>query len=332
MTPAGRLLRDEILSQGPVPFRRFMEIALYHPEFGYYRRRRDPFGAGGDYYTASQLQPVYGELVAERIRQLHRHLGSPADFCIVELGPGRGEMAAAFSGFRYYPVEAAGGEWPESFAGVVFCNEFFDALPVEVAVRRGGGFRNMLVGFEQERFVWVEGPPVSTEQAEYLGRYAAAAEEGAWVEINLEALRWVRRIASRLRCGFVFAVDYGYTAKEIIRYPRGTLMSYRRHVACEDVLADPGEQDITAHICFTALEDCARECGFQTLRFESLARTLSEAGEPDGFAAALRGATPAEQLRRRLLLKQLLFGMGEIFRTLILERRSGAGVVDAGGQ
>jgi len=307
-----------------VPFRRFMEIALYHPEFGYYRRRRDPFGASGDYYTAAQLQPVYGELVAERIRQLHRQLGSPEDFCIVELGAGRGEMAAAFSGFRYYPVEAGGGEWPERFQGIVFGNEFFDALPVDVAVRRGDGFRSMLVGFEPERFVWVEGPPVPPEQAEYLGRYAAAVEEGAWVEINMEALRWVRRIARRLIRGFLFAVDYGYTAKEIIRYPRGTLMSYRRHLASENVLADPGEQDITAHVCFTALGDCARECGFETLRFESLARTLSDAGEPDGFASVLKGATPAEQLRRRLLLKQLLFGMGEIFRTLILELRSNA--------
>ena len=68
MTPLGVLIRDEILRGGPMPFRRFMELALYHPEYGYYRRARDPFGKEGDFYTAEQVQPVFGVLVAARIR------------------------------------------------------------------------------------------------------------------------------------------------------------------------------------------------------------------------------------------------------------------------
>ena len=132
MTPLAELLRDEIRRGGPVSFRRFMDAALYHPEFGYYRRPRDPFGKHGDFFTASQLQPVFGVLVAARIRQLHEEDGAPENFTVVELGAGRGEMAAALSAWKYAAVESGEGALPERFRGVVFSNEFFDALPVEV--------------------------------------------------------------------------------------------------------------------------------------------------------------------------------------------------------
>ncbi|HSV91601.1 MAG TPA: class I SAM-dependent methyltransferase, partial [Desulfobacterales bacterium] len=262
------------------------------------------------------IQPVFGILIAARVRQLYEEDGRPADFTVVELGAGRGEMAEAFSGFRYSPVEI-GGEWPERFTGAVFSNEFFDALPVDVAVRRREEFRDMLVGWREGRFEWVEGPPVAGEQAEYLARYGAALEDGAWIEVGLDALRWMDRISARLERGWVFTIDYGYTARELLRFPRGTLMSYRRHTAREDVLADPGERDITAHVPFTALEDRGALAGLRTVRFENLARTLLDAGEPDGFEAALGSASPRDQLRRRLQLKTLLVGMGETFRALI---------------
>src|SRR6185436_11838029 len=102
------LLRDRIAREGPIPFREFMETALYHPEHGYYRRARDPFGRSGDFYTAEQLQPVFGILIAARIREMFVEMGSPADFTVVELGAGRGEMAEALGEWRYIPVESGG--------------------------------------------------------------------------------------------------------------------------------------------------------------------------------------------------------------------------------
>src|ERR1700755_1284360 len=105
MTPAGELLAAEILHRGPIPFHRFMEAALYHPEHGYYRRARDPFGKHGDFFTAEQLQPVFGILIAQRIRQLARAMGDPPDFAVVEPGAGRGEMAEAFRDWRYIPID-----------------------------------------------------------------------------------------------------------------------------------------------------------------------------------------------------------------------------------
>jgi len=320
MTPLAELIREEIRRAGPIPFRRYMELALYHPEHGYYRRARDPFGKSGDFYTAEQVQPVFGILIAAYFRRLYEEMDRPAGFRIVELGAGRAEMARELSAFDYTPVDVDRGELPEKFTGAVFANEFFDALPVEAVVQRGGRLLRMLVGWSGERFEWIEGEPAAPAIQSYVDAYIAPLEEGALIEANVEGLGWIERIAARLERGFVLAIDYGYTTRESIRFPRGTLMSYRRHTAAEDVLADPGECDITAHVCFTALERHAARCGFETVRFESLARTLLDAGEADQFAAALAATNGAETVRRRLQLKTLLFGMGETFRALLLRK------------
>jgi SAM-dependent MidA family methyltransferase len=323
MTPAASILREEIARLGPIPLHRFMQVALYHPECGYYRRARDPFGKEGDYFTAEQIQPVFGILIAARIRQLREEMGNPPDFAVVELGAGRAEMAGAFADFRYFPLDVASGELPAKFSGVVFSNEFFDALPVDTAVRRGDTFREMRIDWREDRFEWVEGPPLSGESADYAERYLASVEDGSWVEIDLEALRWMERIAASLDRGYVFTIDYGYTTRELARHPRGSLMSYRRHAASEDILADPGDRDITAHVPFTALQDHGARLGLETVRFERLARTLVEAGEPDSFAAALAPDAAASALQRSLQLKTLLFGMGETFRTLLQRKTCG---------
>jgi SAM-dependent MidA family methyltransferase len=316
VSPLAEILRDQIRREGPISFRRFMEAALYDPVHGYYRRAHDPFGKHGDFYTAEQLQPVFGILMAARIRQLHTEMGAPVEFTVVELGAGRGEMADAFAEWRYVPVDIAEGSLPERFRGVVFCNEFFDALPVEVVGYGGGCFRELRVGWN-ERFVWTEAGAAREELADYVRRYFPPPREGAQYEVNLEALQWMERIARALEAGFVLSIDYGYTRAESVRFPRGTLMSYRRHRADEDALDDPGGKDITAHVCFTALQEHGARLGLATVRFETLAQTLLAAGEADQFGSALAASTGAEELQRRLQLKNLLFGMGETFRTLI---------------
>jgi SAM-dependent MidA family methyltransferase len=297
-----------------------MDAALYHPEHGYYRRRRDPFGILGDFFTAEQVQPVFGILIAARIRQLYEQMGRPVDFTIVELGAGRREMAEPFSEWRYIPIDVDGGEMPEPFCGVVFANEFLDALPVHAAIYEHGAFRERLVTVRDDRFEWITGEPCSSDVECYLKSYYRAPEEGLLFEANLDAVRWTERISRSLESGFVLTIDYGLTRRESIRFPAGTLMSYRRHTAREDVLADPGERDITAHVNFTALEECGARAGLRTARFETLAQLLLAAGEPDQFAAAIGAGSDAEQLRRRMQLKTLLFGMGETFRVLLQEK------------
>jgi SAM-dependent MidA family methyltransferase len=317
VSPLTEILRDQIRRDGPLSFRHFMEAALYHAVHGYYRRAHDPFGKHGDFYTAEQIQPVFGILIAARIRSLYHAMGAPPDFTVVELGAGRREMAEAFSEWRYIPVDlSAETAMPERFRGVVFANEFYDALPVEQVTFRDGAFRELRVAWD-DRFVWTPGPSVREEVADYLLRYFPPPTDGALFEVNLDALAWIERIARSLETGFAFTIDYGYTRAESIRFPRGSLMSYRRHHADEDVLEDPGERDITAHVHFTALQEYGARVGLEAARFETLAQTLLAAGEPDRFAAALAASTSDEELRRRLQLKSLLFGMGETFRTLL---------------
>ena len=303
MTPVGEILSREILATGPIRFHRFMSAALYHPELGYYRKARDPFGRLGDFFTAEQIQPVFGILIAQCIRQLRDEMADKNDFIVVELGAGRGEMSPALGDCGYIGVDHDRGAMPESFCGVVLANEFFDALPVHVVKRTDAGFIERRVDFADGEFQWADGPAVSGALAEYVERFAPEAEI---FEVNLDALEWMKRIQRSLRRGFVLIIDYGYTQRETIRFPRGTLMSYRHHSALEDVLAAPGERDITAHVAFTPL----MQCGLETVRFETLAQLLLRAGEKDQFAAAM-AANPQQ-------LKTLLFGMGETFRALLM--------------
>jgi SAM-dependent MidA family methyltransferase len=332
MTAAGELLAAEIQATGPIGFGRFMELALYHPEHGYYRRalsgkEGDPFGKGGDFFTAEQIQPVFGILMAARIRDLFHAMGAPAEFTVVELGAGRREMAEAFAEWKYVPLDIDSGtlaeQFPEQFTGVVFANEFFDALPVDAVVYTGGAFREQRVMFENSAFHWQTGEVVGDESDAYLCRYYPSPEEGRWYEVNLEALHWMERIARSLTKGYVLTIDYGYTRAESVRFPAGTLMGYRRHTAHEDVLTDPGIRDITAHVNFSALEERGAACGLAKERFETLAQTLLAAGGSDQFAAALCAAGPGEELRRRMQLKTLLFGMGETFRVLLQRKAEG---------
>jgi SAM-dependent MidA family methyltransferase len=266
-----------------------MELALYHPELGYYRRpNHDPFGKHGDFYTASQVQPVFGRVIAREIRNLKTQMGSPEDFTVVELGPGRGEMADALREFHYVPVEV-GSDLPGNITGVVFSNEFFDALPVRVRVQVDEQWEERLVVTANGGFAFT---PPSAELVE---------------ELHDRSIEWMKRIAESLERGYVLTIDYGYTNREKIRFPQGTLMSYRAHHATEDVLADPGERDISSHVPFDVLRDTA---GLDVQRFETLSQLVTRLGEEDHFAGLVNSGFEEQ-------LKTLLFGMGETFRVLL---------------
>lgn len=295
-----------------------MEVALYHPEVGYYRNLTSPIGIRGDFYTAAQLQPVFGRLIATYIRMLTRNLEGNEN-ALVELGAGlRPEMAAAFSEFRYMPVDLSYGALPSGISGAVFTNEFFDAVPVDVVVRRNGVLHEMLVGFDGARFHWIEGAAADEEGASAL----AGLEEGELAELQHHRLSWLDRMIEMLEQGFIVTVDYGFTREELVRFPAGTLMSYHRHQALEDVLAEPGIRDITAHVAFSDLQERGESRGLKTVRFESLASALLRAGEADQFASALAAESEQEKEEHLLQLKTLLFGMGESFRVLVQRKDS----------
>ena len=318
-------IRSEIVDRGPMSFERFMDLALYAPGLGYYVRGDDPFGRRGDFFTAEQLQPVFGVLIAQFVASLRKRMGFPREFRVVEPGAGRGEMARALAEFSYAAVEALDGRLPKRITGVVFANELFDALPVGVAIRRGGAFLDRLVDVDGSGFRFVEGGKCCGPTLEYLESYYADAEEGSIIEVHSRGLDFIDLINQALD-GYLLIIDYGYTAREFVRHSGGTLMSYHRHIATPDVLADPGRRDITAHVPFSVIEDRLHQRGAVVERFGTLASFLLDIGEADQFSAALRAAEEKEELRRRMQLKTLLFGMGETFRVLVA-RCAGGGEI-----
>lgn len=300
-----RRIRERIQREGPLRFSDFMRTALYESGLGYYTRSRDPFGRVGDFYTAAQLQPVFGELVARAIHRLAESANLPRT--LLDLGAGRGEMGEVLGReFEYIPVDA-GDPLPPPFSGIVFANEFFDALPVDVAVRREGRYRQRRVTFSENRCHWIDAEPLADG-------IDSLQEQ---IEIAVDAPQWVQRIAARLIRGYLIVIDYGYTRAEHSRFPHGSLMSYRHHAASPDVLAEPGERDITAHVDFDALRHAAQCVGFGEESFTTLQQWLLNAGEADQFASVLSGEGLA---KRRGQLKSLLFGMGETFRVMVLRK------------
>jgi SAM-dependent MidA family methyltransferase len=292
-----------ILADGQsIPFDRFMEYALYHPQSGYYRK--DPhtlLGRAGDFFTASQLQPVFGALIASLL----------PDEPVWELGAGREEMRAALAP-RPYRAPGIDDSLPSAWRGSVFANEFFDALPVAAGILRHGELRELLVTRCGQTYQWTVGAVLSAERRAYVQRYYPALEEGARFEIAERAVQWIRRINECLVAGTVLIIDYGWHGSEYLRLPEGSLMSYRRHTAHSAVLENPGSQDITAHVPFGLLMDCAREHGFTVVRFETLAQTVLTAME--------RSPHLLEAPHLRQQLKTILFGLGESFRTLVLNK------------
>lgn len=257
-----------------------MEQALYHPQYGYYRRGAQVFGKAGDFYTAAQLQPVYGNLIRHILENL------TADRTILDLGAGGRDMAGAFAGWSYQAIDA-GDRRPAEFRGVVFANELFDALPCRVF----GDSGEVFVDWKSNEFTWTSAP-----------RYEECPR----------AHKTLKEIAGFLRNGLLLIVDYGYDERERIRFPNGTLMSYRKHAASDEVLRCPGTRDITAHVNFSFLERSAQSLGFHKVRRVSLGSLLLSAGEK-----AIEEAAQTHPLQT----KTLLFGMGEVFQALVLEKR-----------
>ena len=351
-------IADEIRRHGPIPFSRYMQMCLYEPELGYYSRLREQFGKAGDFYTSSDVHAVFGRLLARQFEEMWRALDSPQRIDVIELGPGRGLFARDVldwsakqfpefaRSFRYALVEQSAHlrerlqerlaehlaaerarvfeslEAAASTAGeniIVFGNEFFDALPVEVVDYHGG----LRIGLENGKFVETFVPPTRSE-AEFLDRYSIHPEESERVEATLVALEWMERIAEAFRGkrGFLVVIDYGYTREEqLAGRHRDTVMSYRQHTASASPYEAPGEQDITAHVNFTAIRARGLQRGLDPVALLTQSQFLIGISEETQFADAFQECKlPQERAKVALQLKHLISptGMGETFQVLLM--------------
>ncbi len=204
---------------------------------------------------------------------------------------------------------------------IVFANEFFDALPVEILSAHG----KLHLALENNRLreTWL--PPLA-EELEFLDRYGVHPEAGERIEVPKVAQDWMRQIARTIERGLlvVMVIDYGYTRnQQLAGRHRGTLMAYRHHSASSDPYQAPGEQDLTAHVNFTALAAACEQEGMRVEKLRTQSQFLLGIGEKNQFADAFEDCRlPQERAKVALQLKHLVtpVGMGESFQVLMASR------------
>ena len=322
MTTLADLITTEIRESGPLTFARYMELALYHPELGYYATGIQRTGWRGHFLTAPELGPAFGRLWATGFERIWEACGSPESFSVVEVGPGEGGFAKAVLGHVAPPFAAAleyrlvervpavrerqqsvlaGHEnvaWSAELddagpleAGCLFANEVVDNLPVHVVEGRDGGIVELYVSESGGELELVTRPPSpEVDQA------APAVAEGARSEVGFAGARLVASGAELLHKGAVVIVDYGDDAAGLAARPGGTLLSYSESGTDDLVLLHPGSRDITSHVNWTTL----------------------------GAALESSGATVVGPFEQRVILARL--GAGELDAELRHRSQTGAGV------
>jgi SAM-dependent MidA family methyltransferase len=354
-TPLALVLGERIRSHGPITFAEYMEACLYHPVYGYYTKAEQQ--PRRDYFTSVDASPLFGRLLTRQFQEMWCVAGRPDSFCLVEAGSGTGHLATQvldfaaetwpdfYDALRFVAVErsearrtaqsqlmeahvargkfAPQEELPDKITcGCVFSNELLDAMPVHRVIREGNELREMYVGLGKNGFCDETGQPSSPALSEYLSEQNIHLNEGQQAEVNLAACRWIEEVAEKLERGFVVTIDYGHEAKELYdeRHMRGTLLAYERHRASEDWFRAPGEQDLTAHVNFSALDSYGRRNGLVRTGLTSQSNFLLALARHGNFAdLQSQEMSEAEQTQGRLLFKTLINpeGMGETFQVLI---------------
>ncbi len=308
--PAGRLRFDG-----------FMDLALFHPTVGYYSRDRQRvgYGPGTDFFTATTSGGVFADLVIAACRSLLPG-GDTGRWTFVEIGaePGQGLLEG-----RAHPFGAARtitlGQ-PLALTGncIVFSNELFDAQPCRRFVRSGSGWRETFVTLQDERFVEVDLPATDIPIA-----LPADAPEGYRIDAPLAAVDLLRRVAAQPWQGLFLACDYGKSWAELAEAtPAGTARAYHAHTQGKDLLARPGEQDLTCHVCWDWLVDGLAAAGFRDPAVASHESFfVRQAGAYIEAAIAAEAGTFSP---RKLALMQLLHPahLGQKFQVLHALRTS----------
>jgi SAM-dependent MidA family methyltransferase len=341
-------------NSGWIPFSRFMELALYAPGLGYYSGGAAKLGRDGDFTTAPEMTPLFGQTLAQVVAQL---IGKTTPQ-IMEFGAGSGKLARdilaeltamGVAVHRYSIVEVSGelrarqqetlrgfpqvawlDHFPPQFSGVVLGNEVLDAMPVHLVTKTALGWRERGIGLAPKKFVYRDHPCAPALLAQI--PHPDVLPEGYLTEVHPVALGFIRTLADMLRAGFDYTghggvallIDYGFPAHEYYLPQRmeGTLMCHYRHHAHADPFYLPGLQDITAHVDFTAVAHTAAASGLDVLTYTSQAAFLIDAG----IADMLQRTPASDRLRylpRANEVQKLTSPaeMGELFKVIMLGTR-----------
>ncbi|MEL6490535.1 MAG: SAM-dependent methyltransferase [Cyanobacteria bacterium J06621_3] len=346
-----------------ITFAEFMDLALYHPRFGYYATPGSIIGPQGDFVTSPHMGHDFGEVIAEQFADMWEALGRPEAFTLMEMGAGQGLVAGdaiahlhknhphCFESLNYIIVEKSPAlkaeqqkrlsQWqqkglsitwqtledvnPESIVGCAFSNELVDAFPVHWVEMHNQQLQEVWVTHSDEGFTTTTGDLSTKQLAQYFENigidFAAGYEDGYRTEINLAALDWLSEVEAKLKRGYILTIDYGYTANRYYSPARreGTLQCYYHHSYHSNPFIHVGEQDITAHVDFTALENKGDELGLQKLGFVQqglflmalgLGDRLQKLSAPPDPTQPATGQTIQKVMMRREALQQLISPMG----------------------
>lgn len=336
---------------GWISFKRYMDLALYAPGLGYYSAGATKLGAAGDFVTAPELTPLFGQCLADfaaaRLEQIQ-------DGVILELGAGSGALACQILQHlelqqklprEYWILEVSAhlkarqleavaqlspqlqsrvrwlDAWPKTLTGVLLANEVLDAMPVHRVCFRAGEWREMGVVSQDDGFAWREGPLSDSRLFPHLPELPTNPPQFE-TEINLHAMALMRTLADSLREGCALFVDYGFPAREFYHPQRyqGTLMCHYRHQAHGDPFRYPGLQDITAHVDFTAVGQAAAKAGLQVEDYSNQAGWLMANGLLNHISVG--DPNSLEHVRMLSAVQKLLSPaeMGELFKVVVVGR------------
>jgi SAM-dependent MidA family methyltransferase len=336
---------------GWLSFADYMDMALHLPGLGYYAGGSQKFGMAGDFVTAPELTPLFGQALARQVAQV---LGavSPKLTFVLEVGAGSGKLAADLLAAleeldalpaRYEILELSGelrarqrqtievavphlasrvfwlDELPEKFSGCVIANELLDALPTHAVAWRTAGFMERGITLKEDGFGWAEERPAQGALAEAMA--ALPVEAPFESEIGLAARAWIAEWGRRLERGALLLVDYGLPRHELYHPLRshGTLRCHYRQRMHEDPFWWPGLSDITTHVDFTAVAEAGFDAGLDVLGYTDQASFLINCGIGELLAA--RQETGGEQALRATSAAQMLLApreMGELFKAIAL--------------
>jgi SAM-dependent MidA family methyltransferase len=349
------VIRREIRSDGPIPFSRYMEMALFQPGLGYYSAGLHKLGEKGDFITSPELGTLFASCLARQIGEVAGHLG---EYDILEIGAGSGCLAADILQSldkdhlpgRYMILERSADlkqvqrehlnsnapallgrvEWldcpPEiPWRGVLLANEVIDALAVERFEVSESGTKQLCVTTIEDGFGWAT-RTAPEELADSLVALGVELPIAYRSEINLQLGPWLEAITSNMQQGLALFIDYGYPRREYYLPERndGTLICHYRHRAHDDVFFWPGLQDITAWVDFTALAEASDRCGLQVEGYTNQAMFLLGCGLDQVLAAqtalSTDGGVALNAQVRHLTLPGM---MGERFQVMGLGREMG---------
>lgn len=346
------LIADNISKAGGIiPFSEYMSSALYEPGLGYYMAGAAKFGAEGDFITAPEVSPLFGQSMAVQMSEILDCVGGS----ILELGAGSGKLAlsiinevASRPDFAYYILEPsaelaqrqrqllrsklseqvlASVTWldalPNAFAGVVIANEVLDALPVERFQVSDGALQQLCVNEKLS----VETRPANSELIKSVAAIEAdigsPLPEGYESTVCMLQAPWIASLATMLERGIVLLVDYGYPRREYYSFERnqGTLACYYRHRSHDDPFFLPGLQDITAHVDFTAVVEAGVANDLELVGYASQSAFLLDnnlLGMADTMRTTLDSEADRIILAREIKTLTLPGEMGERFQVMAL--------------